>query len=60
MDYFPSTLPNEEGVNKVWVQEDGPIDHFSVIKLAALDIVSSFALTIGFSVIGSGVNMLSW
>ncbi|KAI9363076.1 hypothetical protein BD770DRAFT_469774 [Pilaira anomala] len=55
VDYFPSTLPNEEDVNKVWVQEDGPIDHFSVIKLAALDIISSFALTIGFSVIGSGM-----
>ncbi|KAI9341287.1 hypothetical protein BD770DRAFT_330196 [Pilaira anomala] len=59
VDYFPSTLPNEEDVNKVWVQEDGPIDHFSVIKLAALDIISSFALTIGFSVIGTKIQWIA-
>lgn len=35
--------------------QEGPIPHFAILKLAALDIISSFALTIGFSIIGSGV-----
>lgn len=37
------------------MKEEGPIPHFSIIKLASLDIISSFALTIGFSIIGSGM-----
>lgn len=39
--------------------EEGPIEHFSIIKLASLDIIASFALTIGFSIIGSGVMLLN-
>jgi hypothetical protein len=42
-----------------FLQEEGPIPHFAVIKLAALDIIASFALTIGFSIIGSGVCCIS-
>ncbi|KAG2196602.1 hypothetical protein INT46_008348 [Mucor plumbeus] len=38
-----------------YMKEEGPIPHFSIIKLASLDIISSFALTIGFSIIGSGM-----
>ncbi|KAI7890859.1 uncharacterized protein EV154DRAFT_243795 [Mucor mucedo] len=35
--------------------EEGPIEHLAIIKLASLDIIASFALTIGFSIIGSGM-----
>ncbi|KAI8637993.1 hypothetical protein BD408DRAFT_423644 [Parasitella parasitica] len=38
-----------------FMKEEGPIPHFSIIKLASLDIIASFALTIGFSIIGSGM-----
>lgn len=38
-----------------FMKEEGPIPHFPIIKLASLDIISSFALTIGFSIIGSGM-----
>ncbi|KAL9537247.1 hypothetical protein MBANPS3_011950 [Mucor bainieri] len=38
-----------------FMKEEGPIPHFAIIKLASLDIIASFALTIGFSVIGSGM-----
>ena len=34
---------------------DGPIQHKSVMKLALLDVVSNFAVTMGFAVIGSGM-----
>lgn len=37
------------------MKEEGPIPHFAIIKLASLDIIASFALTIGFSIIGSGM-----
>ncbi|GAA5809982.1 hypothetical protein MFLAVUS_003397 [Mucor flavus] len=55
VDYFPSALTTIEDDNKICLKDDGPIVHFSIIKLAALDIIASFALTIGFSVIGSGM-----
>lgn len=38
-----------------FLKEEGPIPHFAIIKLASLDIIASFALTIGFSIIGSGM-----
>ncbi|KAI7876998.1 hypothetical protein K492DRAFT_198070 [Lichtheimia hyalospora FSU 10163] len=34
---------------------DGPIKHKSVFKLAVLDVVANFCVTLGFSVIGSGM-----
>lgn len=37
------------------MKEEGPVQHFAIIKLASLDIIASFALTIGFSIIGSGM-----
>lgn len=44
----PEELPS-------FMKEEGPIPHLKVIKLALLDIVAIFPLTIGFSIIGSGV-----
>ncbi|GAN06959.1 conserved hypothetical protein [Mucor ambiguus] len=38
-----------------FMKEEGPIPHFAIIKLASLEIIASFALTIGFSIIGSGM-----
>ncbi|GAA5803465.1 hypothetical protein HPULCUR_008947 [Helicostylum pulchrum] len=55
VDYFPSALTTIEDDSKIHLKDDGPIPHFAIIKLAALDIIASFALTIGFSVIGSGM-----
>lgn len=37
---------------------DGPIKHKSVFKLAVLDVVANFCVTLGFSVIGSGVRAI--
>lgn len=37
---------------------DGPIKHKSVFKLAVLDVVANFCVTLGFSVIGSGVRSI--
>jgi hypothetical protein len=53
VDYYP-TLKKVDDEEE---QEEGPIHHFSIVKLASLDIIASFALTIGFSVIGSGVSI---
>ncbi|KAI8137569.1 hypothetical protein BJV82DRAFT_525041 [Fennellomyces sp. T-0311] len=33
---------------------DGPIQHKSIMKLALLDVIANFCVTLGFSVIGSG------
>jgi hypothetical protein len=53
---------NEEDSLKLpipaFMREEGPVPHFAIIKLASLDIIASFALTIGFSIIGSGVCYL--
>ncbi|CAO3621135.1 unnamed protein product [Mucor hiemalis] len=38
-----------------FMKEEGPIPHLKVIKLAVLDIIAIFPLTIGFSIIGSGM-----
>lgn len=38
-----------------FMKEEGPIPHFAIMKLASLDIFAGFALTIGFSIIGSGM-----
>jgi hypothetical protein len=36
--------------------EEGPIPHKSVIKLALLDVFANFCVTVGFSIVGSGVK----
>ncbi|GAA5800654.1 hypothetical protein HPULCUR_006090 [Helicostylum pulchrum] len=35
--------------------EEGPIPHKSVIKLAVLDVFANFCVTVGFSIVGSGM-----
>lgn len=43
-----TTTTHQDGI-------DGPIKHKSVFKLAVLDVVANFCVTLGFSVIGSGM-----
>lgn len=35
---------------------DGPIQQKSIFKLAVLDVVANFCVTVGFSIVGSGVS----
>ncbi|RCI04878.1 hypothetical protein CU098_013151 [Rhizopus stolonifer] len=35
--------------------QEGPIEHTSVMKLAVLDVFANFCVTLGFSIIGSGM-----
>lgn len=46
-----TTTTHQDGI-------DGPIKHKSVFKLAVLDVVANFCVTLGFSVIGSGVRAI--
>lgn len=36
--------------------EEGPVSHQSVVKLALLDVFANFCVTVGFSIVGSGVK----
>lgn len=38
--------------------QEGPVPHKSVMKLALLDVFANFCVTIGFSIVGSGVNII--
>ncbi|KAI7901108.1 uncharacterized protein BX663DRAFT_112373 [Cokeromyces recurvatus] len=44
-------IPNQD----ITLYEEGPISHKSVIKLSVLDVFANFCVTVGFSIIGSGV-----
>lgn len=37
--------------------QEGPIQHKSVIRLAVLDVFANFCVTVGFSIVGSGVKV---
>lgn len=36
--------------------QEGPVPHKSVLKLAILDVFANFCVTVGFSIVGSGVS----
>jgi hypothetical protein len=44
-------------ISPLMKKEEGPIPHFSIMKLASLDLMANFSVTIGFSIIGSGVHI---
>ncbi|CAO3702012.1 unnamed protein product [Rhizopus stolonifer] len=52
-DAIPMSFVNthEDGSNYI----EGPIQHASVIKLAILDVLANSCVTLGFSIIGSGM-----
>lgn len=38
--------------------QEGPVPHKSVMKLALLDVFANFCVTVGFSIVGSGVRWM--
>ncbi|KAI8066273.1 uncharacterized protein B0P05DRAFT_475801 [Gilbertella persicaria] len=52
-----SSLFVQTGNDKL--DEEGLICHVSIIKLSVLEIISSFTLMIGFSIVGSGVQWIA-
>ena len=58
VENYPECIVEEE--DKADFEVEGPIRHFAIIKLACLDIMAGFTLTIGFSIIGSGVCGLNF
>lgn len=68
-DYHRLSQESEEdGIHMVQVNtavdhdrdlyQEGPIPHKSVMKLAVLDVFANFCVTVGFSIVGSGVSEL--
>lgn len=47
---------NIQDDKRVEQYEEGTIQHASIIKLAILDVFANFCVTLGFSIIGSGVQ----
>ncbi|KAG0765687.1 hypothetical protein G6F57_011569 [Rhizopus arrhizus] len=52
---IPMDYVNIQDDKRVEQYEEGTIQHASIIKLAILDVFANFCVTLGFSIIGSGM-----
>ncbi|KAI9306682.1 hypothetical protein BJ944DRAFT_159471 [Cunninghamella echinulata] len=58
MDVFNEADDNEKTTTHGYIE--GKIQHSSIIKMSILDIFANFCVTVGFSIVGSGVNIVIW